>query len=81
MLALMKYSPPTYDGKVTLYRIQRLPLFTHYEPDLGWSQCAAGGVELHIIPGAHHNALMPPFVQGLANELRLSLENAYKLGP
>ena len=81
MLALMKYSPPTYDGKVTLFRIQRLPLFTHYEPDLGWSQCAAGGVELHIIPGAHHNALMPPFVQGLADELRLSLENAYRQGP
>jgi thioesterase domain-containing protein/acyl carrier protein len=81
MLALMKYSPPIYDGKVTLFRIQRLPLFTHYEPDLGWSQCAAGGVELHIIPGAHHNALMPPFVQGLANEVHSCLENAYKLGP
>lgn len=78
MLALMNFTPPRYEGRVTLFRIQRLPLFTHYDQDLGWSQCAAGGVDLHIIPGAHHNALMPPFVQGLADELRRSLEQAYR---
>lgn len=78
MLALMNYSPPVYDGKVTLFRIQRLPLFTHYDPDLGWGQSALGGVEMHIIPGAHHNALMPPYVQGLADELKRSLERAHR---
>ncbi len=76
MLALIDYTPPEYPGRVTLFRIQRLPLFTSYGPEVGWERLARGGVDLHIVPGAHHNILWPPYVNSLADALRQSLLSA-----
>jgi amino acid adenylation domain-containing protein len=76
MLALIDYSPPEYAGCVTLLRTQRLPLFTSYGPEVGWKGLAHGGVDLHIVPGAHHNILWPPYVNSLAEALRQALAAA-----
>lgn len=73
IVALVNYFPPEYDGRITLFRSRRLPLFTSYDPDVGWGRLAHGGVERHIIPGAHHNVLRSPYVTVLAQELRASL--------
>jgi thioesterase domain-containing protein len=61
---------------VTLFRTRRLPLFTPYGPEAGWQGLAQGGVELHIVPGAHHNLLWPPYVDHLAAALQCSLNSA-----
>jgi thioesterase domain-containing protein/acyl carrier protein len=76
MLALLNYEPPEYAGRVTLFRIQRMPLFTYVYPDAGWGRFAHGGVDIVIIPGPHQNILRPPYVQELAKKLSQSLQQA-----
>ena len=74
--ALYEYHPPIYPGRVTLFRVQAIPLRRAYDPELGWGRLAEGGVEVKMIPGGHHSLLEHPHVEGLADELGACLELA-----
>jgi len=43
---------------------------------LGWSQWAAGGVEVHVVPGNHANMVYKPHVEVLAEKLKACVEQA-----
>ena len=68
-----RYQPKPYDGRVTLFRTPRQPLFCSFDPNLGWSQLASGGVDVYPIAGAHRNLLEEPFVAVLAEALQKAL--------
>jgi thioesterase domain-containing protein len=68
--ALKAYVPKTYPGRVTLFRARAQPLFCTHAWDMGWSQLAAGGVEVVATPGAHETVLNEPNVRALAQALR-----------
>jgi len=70
-LASLKYAPRPYDGKVTLFRSSERPDST--DPTLGWGQLAARGVDIHVVAGRHHEILLRPHVQSLAEALMTSL--------
>jgi hypothetical protein len=44
------------------------------DPDLGWSQQAPGGLEIHDVPGDTFSMLQEPHVQVLAEKLRVCIE-------
>ena len=46
------------------------------DPTLGWSQWAAGGVEVHVVPGNHANMVYKPHVEVLAERLRACVTQA-----
>ncbi|MFM8320372.1 MAG: thioesterase domain-containing protein, partial [Chloroflexota bacterium] len=71
--ALQAYHTPRYDGTVTVYRVRGMPLFTRHRFDLGWGRVARQ-VELKIVPGAHHNLLFQPYVDGLGAAIRQSID-------
>jgi hypothetical protein len=77
--ALMRYHPPAYDGKVSLYRVRSQSLFGIHDEDNGWSKLAKGGVEVRMIGGAHRNILEQPHVIKLATELKETLEREHKV--
>ena len=57
-----------YSGGVTLFRaIENIGFI---DPDLGWSELAPGGLEIHDVPGDTFSMLQEPYVQGLAEKLR-----------
>jgi thioesterase domain-containing protein len=74
--ALLDYIPPTYTGHVTLFRVRAFPLFTYYEPDMGWGRVTTGGVTVRIIQGTHYDALEHQHADYLARELGASLKEA-----
>jgi thioesterase domain-containing protein len=43
---------------------------------MGWDTVAAGGVEVHRIPGMHGKLVKEPHVEALAARLRTCLEQA-----
>ena len=57
-----------YPEQVTLFRASENIGFL--DPDLGWSELAPGGLEIHDIPGDTFSMLQEPYVQGLAKTLR-----------
>jgi thioesterase domain-containing protein/acyl carrier protein len=78
MQAIMKYRTPVYSGRVTAFRVRRMPLFSRHAYDMGWSQVAKGGVDLRLVVGAHHNVMRPPYVQELARQIQECMDRALK---
>jgi thioesterase domain-containing protein/NAD(P)-dependent dehydrogenase (short-subunit alcohol dehydrogenase family)/acyl carrier protein len=57
-----------YPGRVTLFRaIENLGFIEH---DLGWSELAPGGLEIHDVPGDTFSMLEEPHIQVVAEKLR-----------
>jgi amino acid adenylation domain-containing protein len=67
------FVPRIYPGKITVFRVRHQPLNRIRDLRLGWGKLAAGGVDIHAIPGTHHTVLSEPDVQGLAEELKKCL--------
>ncbi|HEX2268956.1 MAG TPA: amino acid adenylation domain-containing protein [Pyrinomonadaceae bacterium] len=67
--ALRDYVPQIYPGRVTLFRASKRSLGDKTDRDLGWGKLAAGGVEIHEIPGYHGSIVMEPRVRILAQKL------------
>jgi thioesterase domain-containing protein len=76
--AAANYRPKPYAGRLTLFRT--LSPAGHGEDDhhFGWGALAAGGVEVHEIPGSHLDITSEPNVRTLAQKLGKCLENAQR---
>ena len=48
----------------------------HVKEDLGWSEVATGGLEVHEVPGNHRSIFDEPNIEELSNRLRESLARA-----
>jgi thioesterase domain-containing protein len=79
--AVERYVPRPYPGPVTLFRAAEAPPSTPEPGDLGWGALAAGGLEVHQVPGHHHSILRAPNVQVLADRLRAHLAAASAAQP
>ena len=55
--ALVTYRPGPYQGKVILLRARVPTLFRSQDNRMGWQAVAAGGVDLHHVPGRHDDCL------------------------
>ena len=55
--AMQSYVPARYEGKVVLLRAKVPTLFRSNYITMGWESVAAGGVEVHTIPGRHDNCV------------------------
>ncbi len=71
-----RYVPQVYRGKMTLFQAAKQPLGIYRDPKLGWQGLAAGGLEIHEVPGDHNTILLEPHVGTLAEKLRGCIEKA-----
>jgi oxalate---CoA ligase len=70
------YQPAAYAGRLTLFPasdVQEVVGTDFSDPYLGWGRWAAGGVEVHPVPGDHTNLLSEPHVGALGRSLRACL--------
>jgi thioesterase domain-containing protein len=76
--ALNSYEAQPYAGQLTLFQTVPSKSFwmRHKEPYAGWDRVAAGGVEVHEVPGGHQTIIKEPHVQVLAARLKTCLEQA-----
>lgn len=75
-IAEQNYSPRAYPGKIVLFRASEKALRGLDDPQGGWSQYAAGGLEIREIDADHGNILNEPQVQHLAAALRAEMKQA-----
>jgi thioesterase domain-containing protein len=67
------YVPQRYDGQVYVFKSlsgDQNPTSRSTDPQMGWEQIAAKGVEMHLIPGDHLSMMNEPNVITLATQLR-----------
>jgi acyl-coenzyme A synthetase/AMP-(fatty) acid ligase/thioesterase domain-containing protein/acyl carrier protein len=55
--AMVRYVPARYEGKVVFLRAKVPTLFRSTCESMGWETVAAGGVEVHSIPGRHDDCM------------------------
>ena len=67
--ALRSYAPKPYHGRLTFFRALERSEGLPDNPELPWIEIAAGGIEIHIVPGNHENMLEEPHVLTLAGKL------------
>jgi thioesterase domain-containing protein len=79
--ALFHYAPGPYAGRVVFFRArERSPGHPRY-PELPWVDAAAGGAEVHVVPGDHEGILVSPNVETLAARLRDVIAAAAQAAP
>jgi amino acid adenylation domain-containing protein len=77
MEAQQKYVPGNrrYPGKITFFWADNAA--RDFEDNrLAWAKLAAGGCEIHVVPGTHTRMREEPHVQKLVEKLKPCLENA-----
>ena len=72
------YLPQVYPGHITLFKAmeQNVGVSAMLDPELGWRDLAAGGLEIHEVPGTHLGMLQDPSAQVLGEALRTSIARA-----
>ncbi|MGH2368552.1 MAG: thioesterase domain-containing protein, partial [Chloroflexota bacterium] len=79
-LAIKRYVPGVYSGRLTVFRARAQPLFCSFDPTLGWDKLAAGGVAVKVVSGHHLSMIQPPYVATLARALRAAMDEALARG-
>ncbi|MGB3514351.1 MAG: AMP-binding protein [Microcoleaceae cyanobacterium] len=74
--AIINYTSQIYTGKITLFRTNEQFGINHQDMAWGWSNLAKGGLEIHKISGHHLNILRQPYVEIVAQKLKICLEQA-----
>jgi acyl-CoA synthetase (AMP-forming)/AMP-acid ligase II/thioesterase domain-containing protein/acyl carrier protein len=72
--AVRNYVPQIYPGRVVLLLSTEAPERSFYDGRLGWSDMAAGGLEVHVVPGNHDTLFSEPHVRIMAEKLRACLQ-------
>jgi thioesterase domain-containing protein/acyl carrier protein len=76
-MAFRGYRPRPYSGRVTLFRAAIRSAGEGDDPLFGWGHLAAGGVDVHDVPGSHVTMLNEPHVDRLAEKLSACLAAAF----
>jgi thioesterase domain-containing protein/SAM-dependent methyltransferase len=71
----LRYRPKAYAGRVTLFKCTPLGGLNAKDPTCGWGLLAAGGVDVHEMPGEHLTMLRHPHVRVFAERLRDVLDS------
>jgi hypothetical protein len=71
-----RYVPRTYPGRLTLLRTLLSPRLAVDDPQFGWGGLAAGGIDIHEIPGSHLEITDEPHVRILAQKLGSCLDQS-----
>ena len=74
--ATRNYLMHRYPGRVTLFKAAQELAEPSSDPTLGWSKWAAGGVEVHVVPGNHASMVYKPHVEVLAEAMRTCVNHA-----
>ncbi|MGI8499890.1 MAG: AMP-binding protein [Hassallia sp.] len=81
-LALSKYSFQVYPGKLTLLRTDDKSrdeaVGVEYDPQFGWGDLIVGGLDIHYVPGSHNSLLYEPYVEVVAEKLKVCLEKVHR---
>ena len=76
--AAHEYVPRVYPGRVALFRATKQPAWAYPDPNLGWKDLVAGGIDIYEVPGHHGAIVYEPRIAVLAEQLKRCLAAASK---
>jgi thioesterase domain-containing protein/acyl carrier protein len=74
------FTPPTYGGRLTLFRTRKQDFSRIRDYQMGWGARSLGGVDVIPIPGPHALILREPYVVDLAKKMEACIEHALENG-
>ena len=77
LVALQKYRPDVYPGRVVLFRAEDRIVISDDDPRFAWSRLVIGDLEVHSVLGDNSGTmLMNPYVGKLARKLEACIKGA-----
>jgi amino acid adenylation domain-containing protein len=76
MCAEASYVPKSYPGALKLFWCSGWAFRAYQDTRLAWGEIAAGGLEVHVVPGNHISMMEPPNVEVMAAKLSKCLEKS-----
>jgi hypothetical protein len=80
MLAIKKYRPCPFPGRITLFPPSVRSVGEFPDPEQGWGSLALGGVEIHHVTGNHLTMLTEPYVGVVAQKLTECIRRSKEQG-
>jgi thioesterase domain-containing protein len=84
--ALKLYDPRPFDGRLTVFYCEQQDALMNQileeagldsqDPALGWGELTPVPVDVRVVPGHHDRMMVEPYVSGVAEALRASIEEA-----
>ena len=68
--ALRSYAPPSYSGRVTIFKGGT----TRYQPPMAWKELITGQLEIYEAPGGHLDLIREPHIAVWAARLKDALD-------
>ena len=78
--AMFAYRPRPYDGRMVYFRAAERRAIDPPHPELPWIEIAAGGLEVHVVPGNHITMHQGTHVEELGRRLRQCLDRVEREG-
>jgi amino acid adenylation domain-containing protein len=72
--AMRYYVPKPYAGRIVQFLAGGSPVISPDDPRLAWGKLAAGGLEVHVVPGDHSAMVRGPHAKILAERLSACME-------
>ena len=72
------FVPPTFSGKVALFKRPKQPFYYKDDPEMGWGGRSRSGVDVQVLPIDHEEMLHEPYVRILARRLAECLQKYYE---
>src|SRR5258708_16027728 len=69
------FVPPTFSGKVALFKRRKQPFYYVDDPEMGWGRRARSGVDVQVLPIDHEEMLHEPDGRILGHRLAAWLLN------
>lgn len=76
--SILRYRPARYEGDLTLFQTTTQLKRAGTDREWGWRQLVHGTIERVEVPGHHMNLLNEPYVQVLAEKMRIKLGQAQR---
>ena len=80
---MRNYMPQVYPGQIILFQSeetkQMIKRTADLDPTLGWAELSNESVELQVVPGTHSSITAEPYVEALAERLKVFLNKAQVL--
>jgi thioesterase domain-containing protein len=76
--ALASYVPNPYPGRIDLFRAAEQPVGVVSDRTMGWGAVAAGGIDVHDVPGGHHTLVEEPHVNALGAAFQAALDASHR---
>jgi len=78
LIAVKRYRPRPYDGRVLLFRSDKYRTWKYWDPNLGWAHLVPN-LKVVAVPGVHDSMLTGPHLPSIARAITAAMDESARI--